>query len=205
MKLFTVLLFTLLISGCSSIQQNDIFLTLPELIDQYPLPVISESIYKNHISLDLQLLIDEDGFVRKAKLLSGSGNEMWDTLAIASIKKWRYSPALMNEKPIAIWLKQHVDVEFAEPIYLSLAEILCETKEQAHMITEALNNGEDFSKLAVKYSSHYSSKENGFIGKVDIQRYPREIFKALLKLKPNEYTSSMKYGQKYVIFKRIES
>ncbi len=205
MKLFTVLLFIVLISGCSSIQLNDIFLIQPKLIDQYPLPVISESIYKDHISLNLQILIDEDGFVRHAKLLSGSGDESWDTLAIASIKKWQYSPALMNEKPIAIWIKQQVYVEFKEPIYLTLAKILCETHEQAHMITEALSKGEDFSKLALKYSSHSSSKENGVLGKVNIQRYPREIYKVLLKLKPNEYTSFMKYGQKYVIFKRIEN
>ena len=205
MKLLTVLFVALSLFGCSSIQQNDIYLTQPELIDQYPLPEIAESIYKDHISLELQLLIDEEGFVRQVKLLSGSGNEKWDTLAVASIKKWRYSPALMNEKPTRIWLKQHAYVEFTEPVYLSLAQILCETKEQANVVTEALNKGEDFITLAVKYSSHESSKESGVIGKVDIHRYPREIYKALLKLKPGEYTSPMKYGQEYIIFKRIEN
>lgn len=205
MRLITVLLIIVLICGCSSIQQNDISLTQPELIDQFPLPVIAESIYKDHLYLDLQLLIDENGFVRQAKFLTGSGNEIWDSLAIVSIKKWQYTPALMNEKPIKIWLKQRVKVEFTEPVYLSLVEILCDTKEQGDMILKALNNGEDFRLLASKYSSHSSSREKGFIGKIDIHRYPRDIYQTLLKLKSNEYTSLMRYGRKYIIFKRSDN
>jgi periplasmic protein TonB len=56
----------------------------------------------------LSILVREDGTVGDAKLLQSCGIERIDTAALELVKRFRYSPAVKDGKPIASWKTQPV-------------------------------------------------------------------------------------------------
>ena len=56
----------------------------------------------------------------------------------------------------------------------------------------------------MRYSVDPTRKTNGLLGEVDINRYPENIRQKLARLKIDEFTESIKYGDLYVIFKRMK-
>lgn len=204
MKSILFLFCLMYVIGCSSSKQEATLATPPILLVQHPLPAIPESVYRHYFTLEIRMLINEDGTVNRASLLKASGNDTWDSLALLSIKKWKYAPALFDNKPVAIWINQKAIIKISDPVYFSLGEILCQSGDEAAKILESLNKGSDFCELALKYSMAESNKNKGILGKVDIYRYPEEICNALKKIKANEYTQPLRFGDKYIIFKRLE-
>ena len=60
----------------------------------------------------LDLHIGRDGKIKEAKILKSSGFNALDMSALDTVsKKWRYSPATRNGKPVTIWHK--VKITFA--------------------------------------------------------------------------------------------
>jgi TonB family protein len=176
---------------------------VPQLLFQYPLPAVPESIKQFSFDLDMVLFILADGTVDKVRLLKGSDDSKWDTLAVESIKRWRFKSARMNNQPISTWYHLKTTVRYASPQLESLAEILCTTAEEADTVYKALEQGRDFSELAMKYSVDPSREMNGILGEVNINMYPEDIRWTLQKLDVNEYTQPIKYGDLYAIFKRL--
>ena len=82
--------------GCSSMEKlNDA--SAPRLLIQFQLPPIPETIQRPTFNLDVVMFIMEDGTVGQTRMLKGSGDAEWDSLAMASIKQWRFAPArIMN-------------------------------------------------------------------------------------------------------------
>jgi len=182
-------------------QVNDA--SVPQLLLKHPLPPIPESFSRTSFDLDVVLFILEDGSVSKARLLKGSDDASWDSLAIASIKLWRFTPARTGNQPISTWFHLRTNVRFAELQMMNLAEILCTTPEEADSIYEAIQQGRDFSELAMRYSIAPPREMNGILGEVNINMYPENIYKSIGKLAINAYTKPIKYGDLYVIFKRL--
>jgi len=203
MKNIILILSVLILAGCASMNQFDGEISSPELLKQYPLPPIPASIYSPNFSLNLKLLILENGTVKHATILNKTGNEEWDSLAQESILKWVYIPAHIKDKPVSMWVNQRVCVDFKDPVYMDLAEILCDTLETAQRIYEALSQNENFGEQALKYSVAPSHSNNGMLGKVDIRLYPNYIQREILSLRKNEFTKPIKYGDQYIIFKKI--
>ncbi len=53
----------------------------------------------------LDLLVDKEGKVRDIKILKPSGSNVgFEEAAIEAVKKWSFSPAIQNGKPIAVWM-----------------------------------------------------------------------------------------------------
>lgn len=188
--------------GCSSMPYvTDT--SIPQLLIQYPLPPVPESMTRPEFQIDMILFILEDGSVGKARLLKGVGDESWDTLAVATIKKWRFTAARMENQPISTWYRLKTTVRSAVPVNMTLAEILCTSADVADSVHEALKQGKDFSELAVKYSVSPSRDKKGMLGDVNINIYPENIRKILGRLSPNDFTRPAKYGDLYAIFKRL--
>jgi len=154
--------------------------------------------------LDVVLFILQDGSVSKARLLKGSSDAEWDTLALASIKQWRFAPARTGNQPVSTWFHLRTNVRYAELQMMNLAEILCTTPEEADTVYKAIGQEQDFGELAMKYSVDPSREMKGMLGEVNINMYPGEISKILEKLAVNAHTKPIKYGDLYVIFKRLE-
>lgn len=191
--------------GCSSYQLDEKLTSLPILLEHSELPQIPKRIYDPEFRLIIKMLVDENGRVAKAQLIDGSGLPEWDSLAITSIKKWKYEPARFEERPISLWLIQKVRVQFENPYYLLLSQIMCDSYDKAVFVITKLNEGVDFGELASKYSCDSSKIQNGFIGKKDVLLYPPQINGILKRLAVDQYTQPMEFGKRYVIFKRMKN
>lgn len=202
MKTLMFFICLICLAGCTTLKQPDVAVLQPELLEQSPLPPISGSFYKNNFRLVIRMLIDEEGKVLKAKFINGSGNEEWDSIALLSIGNWRFSPAKQNNKPVKIWVNQIALIRIQEPVFWALSEILCGTYENAWMVYDSLKAGGSFADLAGKYSVSETKAIKGYLGKVDVNLYSASIREKLLKLKDNEFTEPIKYGDKYIIFKK---
>ncbi len=149
------------------------------------------------------MFVEEDGTVGKTRMLKGSGNAAWDSLAVSTMKQWRFAPARMDDKPIGSWFHMQSTIRYANPQHMNLAEILCTTAEEADSVYELLDQGQNFNELAMKYSVDPSREMSGLVGDVDINMYPENIRKQLSKLVINDFTKPMRYGDLYAIFKRL--
>lgn len=190
--------------GCSSTQQttDDSF---PKLLTRTPLPVIPSTVIQPYFELDMVLFILEDGTVANIRLRRASGDAAWDSLAVASIKQWRFTAARFENRSVSTWFRLKLTVKYANPIYLPLAEILCNREEDADSVYAALERGEDFGELAMKYSAAPSRLMRGLLGEVDINLYAENIFKAIHQLSVGEFTKPLKFGEQFVIFKRLQN
>jgi TonB family protein len=178
--------------------------SVPQVLLKHPLPPIPESFSQLSFDLDMVLFILEDGSVSKARLLKGSNDASWDSLAVASIKQWRFSPARTGNQPISTWFHLRTTVRYAEMQIMNLEEILCTTQEEADTVYNAIKQGHDFGDLAMRYSVDPSREMKGVLGEVTINMYPEDIYKSLGKLSIDACTKPMKYGDLYVIFKRVK-
>lgn len=204
MKPLVVLLSLPLFAACTSTQEVA-DLTLPELIVQYPFPAFPYPISSTHFRIEFKILVNEDGSVRMAELLNGSGNISWDLATVETIKTWRYTPALYKNKPMKLWLKQTAVVQFSEPQFVTLSEIVCPTKELADSIHSLLMRGNPFEEMASLHSIAVSREQKGSLGKVNIMIYPSAIKNVLAELNDDQITPPMKLGDRYVIYKRAKN
>jgi len=189
--------------GCSSTQQTSDD-SLPQLLKRTPLPVVPTTITQPYFELDMVLYVLDDGSVNNVRLLKGSGDGKWDTLAVASVKKWQFIPAHLNDKPISTWHHIKTQVRYANPHYCCLAEIVCSTQEIADSVYRALEEGKDFGVLAMQYSTAPSREKKGVLGEVDVNLYPENVCQILQDLSKEEYSKPIKYGDQFVIFKRMK-
>lgn len=203
MKPLIVVFCALCLLACTSTKEVA-DLTLPSLLIQYPLPAFPQPLTATEMRIELNILVGEDGTVRFVELLRGSGNLAWDSAAAAVIKQWRYSPARYKDTPMKLWLHQTAVIQFSQPNYLTLAELLCPTKEDADSVYKKLKEGCDFCEMVLLYSVAPSRERKGEIGKVNIQHYPEHIRKVLATLDTAEWTEPIPYGDRYAIFKRIK-
>ncbi|MCK9409614.1 MAG: TonB family protein [Bacteriovoracaceae bacterium] len=196
-----IILCTLL-AACSS-SQSTADLTLPQLMYQHPLPAFPKALTTPFMRIPLEIHVSKDGSVLEVHIVNGSGVAEWDSATVASIRLWRYTPALAGEKPINIWLHQTAVVRFSEPLYMILAEIVCTRSEQADSAHQMLEQGENFADAVRIFSTSYSRTNEGRIGSVNIQSYPEAVRKILATLKMDTYTQPIVYGDRYVIFRRL--
>ncbi|MBI2428237.1 MAG: TonB family protein [Ignavibacteriales bacterium] len=203
MKPLLILLSLVLFGACSTTQEVA-DLTLPELIVQYPLPAFPFPTSSTHLRIEFKILVNEDGTVKVAELLYGSGNDEWDSATIETIKSWRYTPALYKNKPIKLWLKQVAVIQFSEPQFIPLQEIVFLTKEAADSAYNQLEQGSAFEEIAMLYSVSPSRTQKGTLGKINIQIYPLHIKQVLAELNDDQITPPMKFGDRYVIYKRVK-
>lgn len=199
-----IFLFSLgIFAGCCTTRPYSDAITPPQLLEINQLPSVPETIYSPNFVINAEMLVGENGSVSNVKLLNSSGDKEWDSLAVASIERWKFSPARLHDKPIKLLIRRKIKVKFANPVYMNLSEILCRTFDYADSAYQALKNGDDFGKVAERYSIESSNKmKGGSLGKVDIYRYPEEIQSQLLGLSENEFTEPISYGENYIIFKR---
>jgi hypothetical protein len=201
----TKFLFCLLfLSGCSIFQSEESITIQPKLLQQAPLPPITESIYKERFEFYCDLLIAENGDVEKVELLTGSGDANWDSLAALSLLSWKFSPAIRNGNPIKVLVRRRFIVVFEQPIMIPLAEIQFNNDTLADSVYNALQNGADFTELVMKYSISDSREKKGNLGDINIKLYSNEISNVLGKLKEGEFTEPLKYGESFIIFKRVK-
>ena len=59
----------------------------------------------------LSLLIGQDGMVKQVKVIEASPPGIFDNAAVRSVKRWKFSPAMFNGKPVSTWVNLPVRFE----------------------------------------------------------------------------------------------
>jgi len=204
MKLAIVIIIISLFAGCVSTQQIS-EITIPQLLVQEPLPALPESIQNSPSEISMELYIKKDGSVEKVRLVKGSGDASWDSLASSTIIRWQFVPAQVNDKPISTWFHLRAPISYNIPKFFTLAEIVCNNKKTIDSMYKELHQGKDFGELAEHYSVASSREKKGEIGFVNIYCYPEYIRKNILHLGLNNFTEPLKYGDQFIIFKRLNN
>ncbi|MEO8307466.1 MAG: energy transducer TonB [Pseudomonadota bacterium] len=74
------------------------------LIRKVPAVYPSSSMQRGEAGVvQINARIDERGRVAEIKLLRSSGHELLDSAAIRAVGKWKFEPALENDRPVSVW------------------------------------------------------------------------------------------------------
>lgn len=192
------------LAGCATTVPPETDVQMPELVSQVPLPALSRKLVGKPLKLELKIHVAEDGSVRAAEFASTSGDPEWDHLALEKVRQWTFAPARHGGRPISIWIRQSIVLQFTDREVLSLAEIRCSTASCADSVYNALIQGVDFGELARRFSVAASAERGGELGYVDIRTFPFAVQERVRDLVPGEFTQPMRIGEQYVLFKRLE-
>jgi TonB family protein len=181
----------LILPGCAGPQRVLVTSEGPELISMTPFPPVS---FASELKLNVMVHIQKDGSVGSVKLLSSSGNHDWDSLAVETIKQWRYTPPRRDDKSAEMWLQHLVIVQIQEPIVMTIGELAAHDASEADSLFALLQKGTDLDSL-------FKQK----IGTFDIGKYPSQIREKIKSLKQNEFTAPLRVGDLYFIYKRFRT
>jgi TonB family protein len=193
----------LFLSGCSSIQQTTTNYA-PVLLVQHPFPSIPLSISQPDVLLAADIFILSDGSVGDVKLQRGSGIKEWDSIAVATIRTWEFTPMRVNNNPVDCWVHQKMRVRIAEPELFSLSALLFPSYEIADSFYTHLAKGRKFEDVVNSVSQFPALGKYMDLGEVDIHQYSEFIRSSLTNLSEGGYTKPIKYDDHYIIFKRVQ-
>jgi len=142
--------------------------------------------------LNVLIHILQDGTVESVRMLGSSDHGEWDSLALQCIREWRYAPFRRDGVPVDIWFRQLVVLQIQEPIVLTIGELVSSTPHEADSLYALLEKGTDLDSLSAGPSVHL------------ISQIPENARTATRKLGSGEYTSPLRRGEQYVIYKRFD-
>lgn len=189
--------------GCKSIQPPDETVTPPQLLYQVPLPPWPVQLPTQPVKLDLMIFVDTSGKVLDARFTRPTGSPEWDSESLQRIRQWRFSPPLVQGKPVARWVQLSVRVNFEEPFYMTLAELVCPDRTLADSLYKLLQSDASFEQLVGQFSVGASRQQQGHLGNINVRTLPNHIQKEVLKLEEGQFTAPLPRGREYVIFKRL--
>jgi hypothetical protein len=117
-----------------------------------------------------------------------------DSLAMQSMKQWRYAPFRRDGVPVDLWFRQLVVVQIQEPIVMTIGELTSSSLHEADSLYVLLEKGTGLDSLFRRS-----------IGTCDIVKHPQNVRDKLRGLGTGEYTSPLRRGEAYVIYKRFKA
>jgi TonB family protein len=192
-RMVALVIAFLLFTGCRITHEAMVPAERVELISTTSLPRITLSSYRSGLRLNVLMHIREDGTVENVKMLGSSGDAEWDSLAMLSMKQWRYAPFRRAGAPVDLWFRQVVVVQIQDPVVLTIGEIVSPSLHEADSLHALLKKGTNMDSLFRRA-----------LGTFDLGGYPRNVREALKRLDPGEHTSPLRRGEEYVIYKRFE-
>ena len=182
----------LLFSGCSTTQQVAEPSERFEIISMTPLPPIMSLAQITGMKLNVLMHVLKDGTVENIKMLGSSGDTEWDSLALQSMKQWRYAPPHREGVLTDLWFRQLVIVQIQEPVVMTIGELVCSSPREADSLYSLLGRGVDLDHL-------FRQK----MATLDIHMYPQKVRNHLKDLGKEEHTSPLRVGENYIIYKRF--
>jgi len=199
----TLVLLLILMAGCSTSYQVSPSLEPPELVSLVPLPPYRGISFGQNLKLDLVMLVTKEGIVRDVQCLNSSGNSEWDSLALRSVRGWRFTSPRRNGEPTDLWIRQSVTVEFQEPVMMVLGEVSSTSERFADSLFQLLDSGVDFGALLAQPSTSVPQLQVNILGTVDVTQYPPRVREALQRLRIGDITHPVRVGERYFIYKRL--
>ncbi len=182
----------LMLAGCGGSQQIAVPTERLELISMTPLPPVTSISYAMGMKLNLLIHVLQDGTVESVRMLGSSGDGEWDSLALQTMKQWRYAPPRRDGVPTDMWFRELVVVQIQEPIVMTIGELVTASSLEADSLYSLLVKGTDLDPLFRQTT-----------GTFDIMKYPPTVREKLRKLGRGECAGPFQVGDKYVIYKRF--
>jgi|WetSurMetagenome_2_1015567.scaffolds.fasta_scaffold556947_1 TonB family protein len=201
MKSALVVLLVLFM-GCTSTRPTDVSSDRTEVISLAPLPPLTAKTHLWGVTLDVVFHLQSDGTVLDAKMERSSGDAEWDSLAVGSMKQWRFAPLVKDGRVFDSWIRHKLIVQVQEPIVMIIGELACTRREEADSLHSLIEKGSDFTALMMQAERGSSAAGCRCPGAVEISRYPRHIREQLKKLGVSEVTSPLRLGSNYMIYRR---
>jgi TonB family protein len=200
-----IILAALLLCGCATFEPHDPSYSLPEVVYQSSLPPWPFHTQNVSLSMTFKIHVAVDGTVNDAIIETPSGSKEWDAVALTEVRKWRYSPALMNGQPAALWLRQTITMHFDKPLFMNIAELACPEETLADSLYVLLRAGASFDSLARQFSVSDSRARGGVVGEMDLHTLPMRVSREVATLHRGEITKPLRLGRQYVIYKRLSN
>ncbi len=190
----------LLIAGCATFDGLNSRIVPPTLLERVTLPPPPASLAARDFYLKMEILVGKDGSVRHVSLTKSSGDAEWDAAAVRRIMEWKYSPALLDDKPIQMRIIQTARVVTVPPVMMTLSELVCSSFSRADSAYGMLKDGAAFDSVAAIYGCRNISMVSGYVGEVDINRFPDDIRGELHSLNQGMFTHPLAMGPYFAIF-----
>lgn len=188
------LVILLLSGGCASKQE------ISTEVKTTGLPIFEGDNKAEFIELSVLFLLDEDGSVDDLHLINSSGDTLWDSAAIDSIKNWRFPPLTESEKK---WVRRTVRVEIIPSQIVNIGELAARNEENAELLYSRLRAGASFERLIREVQSGNSIATAGRIRRdVETTEFPIHVSELLHKLEEGQYTRPVQVNGEYIIYKR---
>jgi TonB family protein len=197
------ILLVVFLSGCSIPEQELTVDTYPQLIEITSLPDLPYPITGIDFKLNTRFLLSEKGEVLAVKIINSNWDSDWDSMAVQQLRKWKFTPAVLDGKPISIWIKQPVIIRTMEQTLYTLAELVCNDERLIDSLYVLLRAGERFDLIVKNHSVSKSKENSGLIGRVDIKTFQYIVQSAIRKLKEGEISPPVKVGNLFYIYKRL--
>ena len=87
--------------------------TKPRVLSRTPMEYPSSAM-KKHIKgyVVINMLINKDGSVEVARVISSSPTGVFDRVALRGVKSWRFSSGKYKGRSVQVWVKQKVRFDF---------------------------------------------------------------------------------------------
>ncbi len=200
-----MLIFLLLLTGCTSLQQTTAPVPQRELILLTPLPPLTGYATAFGAKLSAVFHVLPDGTVKDVSLERSSGDTEWDPLAVDSLRHWRFAPLRGNEKPVDRFIRYAIVVQVQEPVVMHLAELVVPAKRKADSLHSLLMQGTDFESLARSALTEEGAGSWRPAEPTNLARYPNHVRAAVSRLHVDEVTEPIRLGLNYVIIKRYQA
>ncbi len=199
-----LILLVFLLAGCSAIPPSEAPVEVPELVSSTSLPPVPYVVPGEGMKFTVMIHVMSNGTVGEVKVLQSDAVPAWDSLALDSIKNWRFIAGRRDGTPVDVWIRQPLVVQIRNPIFRTLAEIACVNEREADSLYALLVLGADFDSL-LRQSPRARGDRDAFVGSVDISVYPALLRNELLGLKEGEISRPFRHGSRFVIFRRLKS
>lgn len=196
------LILLLLLAGCAAPRPTIAPEPQSELIRLTPLPPVTSYALAFGVKLTVLFNVLPDGTTKGVSLLKSSGDPEWDSLAVDSLKQWRFTPLTHEQGPAERWIRYGVVVQVQEPIVIRLSEMVVPDRSTADSLSALLKDGADFDSLGVRTLAGGRGGSWKPPESVNIARYPGHVRETLSTLRVGECTEPIRIGLNYVIFKR---
>lgn len=182
----------LLLSGCAAFQEPQAETASLQLLDIKPLPPLRSPAHISGVNMAVLIHVMKDGSISFARMMGTTGDPEWDSLAVMSIREWRFAPPMRDGAPADVWARQLVVVQVQDPVSMMLSERTFPTGAEADSVYALLEGGADSRSVFVAPPRL-----------VDITTFPGRIRDALKGLGVGDWSRPVQVKEGYRIFKRF--
>jgi hypothetical protein len=200
MKYSIAVLFVL--CCCSPVFQSSLDHS-PELLEPTPLPPLPENFKNPQLTFDVKIRLAQDGSVADVEWGEMVVNREWDASAEVEIRKWKFTPVVVDGQAVTPWIQQKIRVILGARVMLVLGQITVTNAVTADSVFDVLVHGADFAELAREVSVDSFAVAGGYRGETDVRFLSPRIQEGLLLLQGSDITRPIRVGEKFLVFKRL--